>query len=197
MAHRICPWWLGYALINPLRRWREDPVALLGPHVREGMVVLEPGCGMGYFTVPLARMVGPGGRVIAVDLQERMLAGLMRRARKAGVSARVEPRRAAADRLGIDDLADKVDLALALHMVHEVPDRRAFFAEVARALRPGGTMLVIEPKGHVTTDEFETTLAAAAQASLAPVERPASRTGRAALLRRPEGPGGGDRLSAR
>ena len=84
MSNRVCPWWIGYILLNPLRRIRQDPRRLLGPLVREGMTVLEPGSGMGYFTLDLARMVGPGGRVVAVDLQDRMLKALRRRALKKG-----------------------------------------------------------------------------------------------------------------
>jgi ubiquinone/menaquinone biosynthesis C-methylase UbiE len=75
MGHRICPWWLGYILASPLRRLLQDPAALLKPYVREGMTVLEPGPGMGFFTVELARHVGPSGRVIAVDVQPRMIGG--------------------------------------------------------------------------------------------------------------------------
>ena len=68
--HRVCPWWLGYWLVNPLRRFLEDPGSLYGELIREGMTVLEPGCGMGYFTLDLARRVGPSGRVVALDVQE-------------------------------------------------------------------------------------------------------------------------------
>ena len=73
MAHRVCPWWLGYLLASPLRRLMYDPARILTPHVREGMTVLEPGPAMGFFTLELARRVGPAGRVVAVDIQEKML----------------------------------------------------------------------------------------------------------------------------
>ena len=43
MAHRVCPWWLGYLLGAPLRRLMQDPRKVLAPYVREGMTVLEPG----------------------------------------------------------------------------------------------------------------------------------------------------------
>jgi predicted methyltransferase len=61
--HRVCPWWLGYLLASPLRRLRHDPSPILAPYLREGMTVLEPGPGMGFFTLELARRVGPSGRV--------------------------------------------------------------------------------------------------------------------------------------
>jgi tRNA A58 N-methylase Trm61 len=86
MAHRVCPWWIGYLLASPLRRWfGQDPAKILSPYVREAMTVLEPGPGMGFFTIPLARLVGPSGRVITVDLQPKMIESLKRRASKAGV----------------------------------------------------------------------------------------------------------------
>src|SRR5512146_967026 len=122
MAPRVCPWWVGYLLVNPLRRALQDPAAILAPLVREGMTVLEPGPGMGFFTLEAARRVGPRGRVVAVDLQPRMLAALRRRAARAGLADRIEAREARPDALGIEDLAGRVDLVLALLVVHELPD---------------------------------------------------------------------------
>jgi hypothetical protein len=51
MAHRACPWCIGYLLASPLRRSvGQDPVKILFPYVGEGMTLLEPGPGMGFFT---------------------------------------------------------------------------------------------------------------------------------------------------
>ena len=79
MGHRVCPWWLGYVLASPLRRLLQDPVAIVQPYISPGMTVLEPGPGMGFFTIELARLVGGTGRVIAVDIQPKMLDGLKAR----------------------------------------------------------------------------------------------------------------------
>lgn len=154
MAKHICPFWLGYLLLNPLRKWLENPDRLLGAFVCPGMTVLEPGCAMGYFTLALARMVGPAGRVIAVDIQPGMLAVLSRRAGKAGLSERIEIRTASTESMGIEDLTHSVDFAAALHVVHEMPDPGIFFDQVRKALRPGGRLLVVEPRGHVSVEEF-------------------------------------------
>jgi ubiquinone/menaquinone biosynthesis C-methylase UbiE len=154
MADHVCPMWVGYLLLSPLRKWIENPQKLLGPFVRPGMTVLEPGCAMGYFTLPLARMVGPEGRVIAVDIQPGMLAVLSRRARKAGLDGRIETREARTDTLGIGDLEDAVDFAAAIHVVHEMPVQDRFFKEVRRTLKPDGRLLVTEPKGHVSLEKF-------------------------------------------
>jgi ubiquinone/menaquinone biosynthesis C-methylase UbiE len=166
MAPFVCPWWLGYLLVNPLRRMIQDPGAILAPFVREGMTVLEPGPGMGFFTLEAARRVGPRGRVVAVDLQPRMLEALRKRAARAGLAERIEARQARADALGVSDLAGKVDVVLALWMVHEVPDAGRLFAELRSTLAPGGRVLVIEPRGHVSEPEFEASLAAAERAGL-------------------------------
>ncbi len=182
MAHPVCPWWLGWLLASPLRRLLQDPAEILAPRVREGMTVLEPGPGMGFFTLELARRVGPRGRVVAVDLQERMLEGLRRRAARAGVAERIETRRAAEGAMGVDDLAGRVDLVLAFAVVYELPDAARFFAEARRALRPGGELLLAEPAGHVSAEAFETTLRTAERAGFARRAGPAVRRSLTAVL---------------
>ena len=78
----LVPWWLGYTFDTPLRRVLHDPVDILGGYVKEGWAVADLGCGMGYFSIPLARMVGEKGRVISVDLQPPMLNVLRKRAER-------------------------------------------------------------------------------------------------------------------
>ena len=177
-----CPWWLGYFLLNPFRRLVQEPSRILRPFVRPGMRVVEPGCGMGFFTLDLVRMVEPGGRVVAIDLQERMLAGLRRRAARAGLEGRIDVRLAQPDRLGIADLAGQVDLVLAFYVVHEVREPAAFFAEIAAALRADGTVLVVEPPLHVSRAAFETSLGTAERAGLHVAGRPRIGTNKVALL---------------
>jgi ubiquinone/menaquinone biosynthesis C-methylase UbiE len=155
---------------------------MLGPFVGTGMTVLEPGCGMGYFTLPLARMVGQKGRIVAVDIQTRMLAALGRRARKAGLSDRIELRHTREDGLGLADLAGTVDFAVALHVVHEVPDPASFFAEIWQALKPDAELLVVEPKGHVSEESFAESVVAAKNAGFVSRVPPKKMGNRVALL---------------
>jgi len=184
MGHRICPWWLGYVLASPLRRLLQDPVAITKPYIREGMTVLEPGPGMGFFTREMARQVGASGRVVAVDVQPRMIAGLKRRLARAGLLERTEARLAPPDSLGVQDLQGKVDFVLAMAMVHEMPSSSRFFAEVAEAMKPGATLLLAEPSGHVKKDAFEAELQDAAVAGLEVADRPVIRRSWAALLKK-------------
>jgi SAM-dependent methyltransferase len=180
--HRVCPWWLGYVLASPVRRMFQHPAQVLAGHVRPGMTVLEPGPGMGFFTLELARLVGGSGRVIAVDIQPRMLDGLRRRAAKAGVLDRVDARLAGPDSLGLTDAAGVVDFTLAFYMVHELPSAAAFFGEVAQASKPGARLLLVEPAGHVTPSSFDAELQAAREAGFTMVESPPVRRSRTALL---------------
>jgi SAM-dependent methyltransferase len=182
MAHRVCPWWLGYLLASPLRQWLHNPVTIVGPFVFEGMVVLEPGPGMGFFTLELARRVGPGGRVVAVDVQPRMLEGLIKRATSAGLAARIDARLPKGDHLGTEDYAGKVDFALAFAMVHEAANPEALFADIHKALKPGGKLLIAEPVGHVPTEAFAVSLAQAKNAGLVLESRPGIRRCHAAVL---------------
>ena len=182
MANRVCPHWVGYLLINPLRKLFENPNKILGPFVQEGMTVLEPGCGMGYFTLPLARMVGPKGRIVAVDIQSKMLSALRRRAQKAGLLDRIELRHIRDDGLGVKDISGKVDFAVALHIVHEVPNQASFYTEVWQTLKQGSKLLVVEPKGHVSQDQFAASVAAAENVGFVSEVLSKKMGGRVALL---------------
>ena len=185
MAKHVCPWWLGYLLASPVRRWLgQDAAKILAPYVHEGMTVFEPGPGMGFFTLELARLVGPSGKVIVVDLQPKMIAELKRRATKAGLLDRTDARVVTEDSMGVKDLAGRVDFALAFAMVHEMPDAGHFFSEAAEVLKPGATLLLAEPAGHVKKEKFAAELQDAAKAGLVVSERPTIRRSHAALLKK-------------
>ena len=183
MPHRVCPWWIGYFLASPVRRWLgQDPIAILSPYIRQGMTVLEPGPGMGFFTLPLAQLVGSAGRVVAVDLQPKMIATLKRRAAKKKLLDRIDARVSPAETMGISDLDGKIDFTLAFAMVHEFPNAAKFFVEVARASRTGAQMLLAEPSGHVKDQDFEGELSSASAAGFSLHDRPPVPRSHAALL---------------
>ncbi|MEW6584722.1 MAG: class I SAM-dependent methyltransferase [Nitrospirota bacterium] len=161
---RVCPWWLGYLLASPLRRFLQDPEEILKPYIKEGMSVIDVGCGMGFFSLPIAGMVGERGRVVCIDLQEKMIRGLIKRAEKAGLSGRIEPRTCPNDSLNVDDLSGKIDFVLAFALVHEVPDKERLFSEIHCTMNEPGKLLVVEPKGHVSRKDFEKTVSIALNA---------------------------------
>jgi ubiquinone/menaquinone biosynthesis C-methylase UbiE len=184
VSHRVCPWWLGYLLASPLRRLLQDPEEIVRPYVAEGMSVLDVGCGMGFFSLPLAALVGGTGRVVCVDVQEKMIRGLIRRAEKSGLSARVDARICGTNSLGVGDLAGRIDFAMLFALVHEVPDKERLFSEVCTAVKQDGKMLLAEPRGHVSESEFGETLSLAQRAGFEVVHNVEIRRSRASLMRR-------------
>lgn len=158
MIHRVCPWWLGHLLASPLRRLLQDPEAIVKPYVKEGMRVLDVGCGMGFFSLPLARLVGVTGKVVCVDLQEKMIEGLIRRAEKAGLSDRIDARISGKNSLQLSDIMGRVDFSLLFALVHEVPDKERLFSEIHAVMKQKAKVLLAEPTGHVSKPDFEKTV---------------------------------------
>jgi ubiquinone/menaquinone biosynthesis C-methylase UbiE len=175
---------MGYFLINPLRRFMQNPRDILSPYVHDGMTVLEIGPGMGYFTLPLARMAGSRGRVVVVDIQEQMLAGLRQRASRAGLDHRIDCRLSRENSLGVSDVNGLVDFALAFAVVHEVPDQAALFRDLHAALKPGALLLMADPRSHWSREKYGTALAHAARAGFVINEEPAIWNSRTALLKK-------------
>jgi len=178
----VCPFWVGYLLANPLRRLRQNPIKILSPFVTPGMTVLEVGSGMGFFTLPMAEMVGSDGEVVCVDVQTKMLEVLQKRAVKAQLAERIDARACGPASLGIGDLKGKVDFVLAFAVIHEVPDGPRLFREIAQAMKPNTKCLVAEPRGHVSSSRFEQSIATAARQGLHVIGRPSIRGSRAAVL---------------
>ena len=182
--HRVCPWWIGYLLASPVRKLWQNPSRILGPFVQSGMNVLEPGPGMGFITLELARLVGPKGRVVAVDVEPKMIAGLRRRAERVGLSDRIEARVSPATTMALDGDMQEFDVVVAFAVVHEMPSAATFFAEAARAMKPGANLLLAEPAGHIGREEFDSELALGAQNGLTVVERPTTFGGLGAVLKK-------------
>jgi ubiquinone/menaquinone biosynthesis C-methylase UbiE len=182
METYVCPWWLAYTFDHRLRNIIHNPLKMFGKYVMPGMSVLDIGCGLGFTTLGLAELVGDAGSVIALDIQQKMLAGTMKRAKRIGVEDRIQPILAKPNDLG---LHTKVHFALAFFMVHEVPDPARFMAQVAACLLAGGRFMIVEPKIHVSQEGFEKTVSLAELSGLVLDERPTIMLSRAALLRRP------------
>jgi ubiquinone/menaquinone biosynthesis C-methylase UbiE len=157
-----------------------DPERLLAPFVPRGATVLDVGCGMGFFSLGLARIVGEQGTVIAADLQPEMLAKTEARARRAGLSGRLQLHRCAPTDLGL--AGRQVDFILAFWMVHEVPDAPSLFSQLRDSLRPGGRILVAEPRIHVPERRFQEVVAAAQSAGLRTCGAPRVAVSRSVLL---------------
>jgi ubiquinone/menaquinone biosynthesis C-methylase UbiE len=116
-----------------------------------GETLLEVGPGTGYYTLPVARALRPGGTLHIADVQREMLDHTMGKAREAGID-NVEPREADARNLPYADAT--FDAAYLVAVLGEVPDQDAALRELRRVLRPGGRLVVGELFGdpHMVTE---------------------------------------------
>jgi len=135
-----CPAALAGLVDNPLRQRYMRPVFdRIG--IQPGECVLELGPGPGFFTVEAARRAGPEGRLIAVDIQPKMIALLEQRLQQAGVT-NVETHVASAYELPAADAS--LDRAFLVTVLPEIPDPRRALAELHRTLKPGGVLSITE-----------------------------------------------------
>lgn len=183
MRH-LTPWWFMELFDRTLRPLLCNAQSLVAPHVRPGQRVADIGCGAGYFSVALSRLVGPQGEVVLVDVQPEMLARAQARCRRDHrATARLTTVLAEAD--GYVP-AGHLDFALLSWMLHEVEDVPGLWRGLAGALAPGGRALVIEPHWHVSRAQFEAELAPATALGLTRVDQPGRCFSRIALLLAPD-----------
>lgn len=177
--HHVCPRWLCFTFDNWIRRLLQDPDRIMSSFILPGYTVVDVGPGIGFFTIPIARLVGDGGQVIAVDIQEKMLNAVLTRAYKAGVSDRIRTVLAVEDDLNVTVPANFI---LAFWMVHEVPDQGRFFTQLHTISKEGGRFLLAEPKLHVARTQFEKSVSLAQKSGFKLLDRPAISLSHAALF---------------
>ncbi|MDA4123014.1 MAG: class I SAM-dependent methyltransferase [Thaumarchaeota archaeon] len=137
---------LARMLMSDERREWQDPEAILeSAGVAKGMTVADLGCGPGFFTLPVASIVGPSGLVYAIDSSPTMLRHLRRSIKAAGVSKRAfRIIEADVSRTGIP--AATVDVALFANVLHDIDDKRSFLEEVRRICRKGAAVVDVDWK---------------------------------------------------
>lgn len=168
-CRHVCPRWLCFTFDNYFRRLIHNPERIVKAYIKEGDKVLDVGPGIGFFTIPMAQMVGDRGRVIAADIQEKMLAAIKRRAIRAGVQERITLQRVSSD---LNEVDGRFDFILAFWMAHEVPDQLKFFARLHALLADDGRFLMVEPKLHVGKNRFSAAVRSAETAEFRLVDHP-------------------------
>jgi ubiquinone/menaquinone biosynthesis C-methylase UbiE len=148
---RVCPVENAGVLDHSLRRLIQNPRKILKPFIESGMTVIDLGCGPGFFSIEMAKLLNGNGTVIATDLQEGMLEKVRQKISGTALEQRVKLHLCKKESIG---MTDKVDFILAFYMVHEVPDAEHLMREIKSILNQGGRILIIEPKFHVTKEKF-------------------------------------------
>ena len=178
---RVCPVEYAGHLDSRIRRWVQNPQKLLRPYLKEGMTVLDVGCGPGFYSIEMARMVGKSGRVIAADLQEGMLQKIRDKIRGTDLEARITLHQCGEKSIG---WTEEVDFVLAFYMVHELPDQDVFFQEIESLLTPNGQVFIVEPPFHVSKSAFEDMVKTARNAGLTPIAKPNVFLNKAVMLKK-------------
>jgi ubiquinone/menaquinone biosynthesis C-methylase UbiE len=135
--------YLGAEWLTRDTREKEERAALMLENlgVRPGMTVCDMGCGNGYHTLRLAKLVGPQGKVLAVDIQREMLQFLAEGMKREGAT-NIEPIHGSV----IDPHlpAGQVDLILCVDVYHEFSHPEHMLAAMRNSLAPGGRLVLVE-----------------------------------------------------
>ncbi len=124
------------------RSYLDPPSILRSFHVRAGMHVADIGSGTGFFAIPAAEMVGPEGRVYAVDLSPEMLEDLRAKLERAE-GGNLEALRSTEDRIPLPDAS--VDFAFLACVLHELAGAGTLL-EARRILKPAGRLGIVDWK---------------------------------------------------
>jgi SAM-dependent methyltransferase len=178
----VCPYWMGYFLVNPLRKLMHNPLRMLGTYIRPGMTVIDYGSAMGFFSIPLAKMVGEKGKVFCFDIQDKMLEKLISRAMKARVGEIIVPR-LITNHGNSNQMANQTaDFTLLFAVAHEVPEKAHLFSFLSSKMKINALLLFAEPRGHVNDESFRQSVLLAEKAGFRKVRDPAIRKSHAILL---------------
>jgi ubiquinone/menaquinone biosynthesis C-methylase UbiE len=181
-SNKVCPVeWAGI-LDFKFRRFLQNPRKILTPYVREGMTALDLGCGPGFFSIEMAKMVGASGKVVAADLQQGMLDKLQAKIRDTVLEQTITLHKCRQDKIG---LSMQFDFIFIFYVLHEIPDQAGLFQELKTMLKPDGEILIIEPSFHVSAKDFNSSINALLNAGFAIAQRPGSLLNRSVAIRKP------------
>lgn len=141
---RPCPAGFSWVLYNPYTRLVAGSALLIKrAAVKPGMDVLDAGCGPGRLTIPLAQAVDPDGNVTALDVQQKMLEKVNKKARTAGLS-NVRTVEGFLGRQAVKEFGNFFDRAFLVTVLGEIPDKQSALTEIYGALKPGGVLSITE-----------------------------------------------------
>ena len=177
---KICPVEYAGGLDNSFRRLLQNPRKILKPFIHEGMTVLDLGCGPGFFSIEIAKMLKDSGKVIAADLQEGMLDRVRQKIRMTALEQMIILHKCQEDTIGV---TENVDFILVFYMIHEVPNQLNLLKELKSILKPDGKIYIIEPKFHVSKKSFEEMINKTKDIGFEIIDRPKVFISRTALLK--------------
>lgn len=176
---KICPSSKSGHLNNSFRKFIQNPRRILKDYVKEGMQVLDLGCGPGLFSFEMAKMVGDKGKVVAADIQQEMLDRLGNKIHGLEIARRIKLHKSEKSKFNLEG---KFDFILVFYVVHEVENKKGFFQGLKKLMKPNTKLLIAEPVFHVSKNSFEDTISVAEDLGFKITTRPKILLSRAVLL---------------
>lgn len=177
----ICPAEHAHMLDLKIRNLVHNPDRILSPYVNKGMSVLDLGCGPGFFTLTLSKLVGSEGQVVAADLQDEMLTIVKNKIANTEYEKIVKFHNAQKDSIGLNETFDFI---LVFYMLHEVPNQANFLKELYDILKNNGQILISEPKFHVSKKDFNASLDIMEKIGFIVSEKPSIFLSRSVILKK-------------
>jgi ubiquinone/menaquinone biosynthesis C-methylase UbiE len=142
-----------YALESRFRKLVQNPGKILNKYIAPGMAVLDLGCGTGYFTIEIAKLLNNNGKVIASDVQSGMLEILKQKLKKGELHSLIEIHKSEDDSIC---WTEKVDFILAFYTFHEMKYIDCIISDLTKIIKPETKILISEQKFHVPKNTFNT-----------------------------------------
>lgn len=139
------PAFIGHFLDSDFRRKMQPPDKIISRSgIKEGMKILEVGCGSGAFTTFVARAVGNKGEVFALDIQPEMLKQIESKLKRQENKDIQNIRLIEGDALNMPFEDDSFDLVYSITVFQEIPDKNKALKEMKRVLKPNGILATLE-----------------------------------------------------
>lgn len=175
----VCPPVFFPTLDSDIRKIIHHPEKIFAPYIKAGQNVADVGCGPGFFTLGMAKIVGPNGRVTAIDIQESALIRLREKIRGSLLEEIIVTHKATTETTGLNG---KYDFVLNFWMLHEVEHQIEFLNEIRGAMKPEGLYMLVEPRFHVGAKAFQKEVEIAQNAGFKPVKYPKIRISRSVVF---------------
>ncbi len=134
-----------FLMSDERKKWHNPDVILKNIGIKAGLILADLGSGPGFFTIPMAQIIGETGIIYAVDSNQAMLNSLEENITKSGVNKRIiKLINSGVSNTGIPEAS--VDIVFFANVLHEVDDRKAFFQEVKRISKPMAHVVDIDWK---------------------------------------------------
>lgn len=150
-TYDVCPYWMAFTFDNPIRKMFHNPEKMFEKYLKPNMNIMDFGCGMGYFSVALAKLTDDSSCIYSVDIQESMLRKVMKRAQYDQLDQKIKTYKCTDQHL---DLDQKMDFILAFWMLHEVPDTKSCLMKLYDILDDQGLLFIAEPGFHVKKRDY-------------------------------------------